>query len=178
LSNNNNFIVALFNAEEDLVNAIRKSREKNFKIFDALSPYPIHGLEDELGYKDTRLHTAGFLYGATGLLVALGLMTWISTSSWPTIFGGKPYFSLPAFIPIAFELTVLFCAVGMVLTFLIRSNLGPGAQRRIYDKRITDDKFALVFKQDDIEVGSDLEDVLKTCNLAEIDYKEVKPSMF
>lgn len=82
------------------------------------------------------------------------MMTWIFTSDWPIIFGGKPYFSAPAFIPITFELTVLFASVGMVLTFYIICGLGFGVTNNYLDDRITDDKFCIAFRTDNAIDGA------------------------
>lgn len=78
-------------------------------------------------------------------MTAFGGMTWIFTRDWPMIFGGKPYWSVPAFIPITFELTVLFASIGMVVTFYTICGLGPGVNNTILDERTSDDKFALAF---------------------------------
>ena len=67
------FMIGLFSHEDNLLGAVRALREKKLEITDALTPFPVHGLEHELGYKDSRLHTAGFIFGLTGLLFALNL---------------------------------------------------------------------------------------------------------
>jgi hypothetical protein len=72
-------------------------------------------------------------------------MTWIFTRDWPIVYGGKPYWSVPAFIPITFELTVLFAAIGMTVTFYIINGLYPGVVNPVLDNRITDDKFCIAF---------------------------------
>jgi putative heme degradation protein len=72
-------------------------------------------------------------------------MTWVFTRDWPIIFGGKPYWSVPAFIPITFELTVLFASIGMVVTYYAVNGQGPGVINPILDDRITDDKFCVAF---------------------------------
>jgi hypothetical protein len=81
-----------------------------------------------------------------GTLTAFGFMSWVFTRDWPIIFGGKPYFSAPSFIPITFELTVLFASIGMVVTFYVVSGLGPGITNRYLHPRITDDKFCIAFE--------------------------------
>jgi hypothetical protein len=85
------------------------------------------------------------------------------TTNYPINFGGKPNWALPSFIPITFELTVLFASVGMVLTYCVRNKLFPGYVPRIFDKRTTDDRFALVF---DIEgkSDSDIEKIKQLCS--------------
>jgi hypothetical protein len=69
--------------------------------------------------------------------------------AWPMVIGGKDYVSYPAFVPVTFELTVLLAALGMVATFLISNNLGPGKQALMFDPRSTDDKFVMA-----IDLGS------------------------
>ena len=160
----NKYIVGLFDHEDNLVKAIRSFKKEKIEITDALTPFPVHGLEDELGLEDSRLHTAGFMFGITGTFVALSVMTWISTSSYPLNIGGKPHFSLPSFIPITFELTVLFAAVGMVIVYCIRNGLYPGAVPRILDERITDDRFALKFEVDENTTRAEVEKIVALLN--------------
>ena len=141
----NNFILGLWDHEEVFLHAIGHIRHDGQEIFETLTPFPVHGLEEALGYRETRLHTAGFLFGATGTTLALSFMTWVMAFNYPIDFGGKPYWPIWSFIPITFELTVLFASWGMVLTYCVRNKLIPGYVPRIYDVRTTDDRFALVF---------------------------------
>jgi hypothetical protein len=89
---------------------------------------------------------AGFVYGLIGTLTAFLFMTWVFTRDWPIIFGGKPYWSVPAFIPITFELTVLFSSIGMVVTYFAINGQAPGITNPVLDERITDDKFCIAFE--------------------------------
>jgi predicted flap endonuclease-1-like 5' DNA nuclease len=156
----NKYIVGLFDHEDKLINAIRSFKKENVEITDALTPFPVHGLEEELGLRETRLHTTGFMFGLTGLFVSFSVLTWIMTTSYPINFGGKPYFALPSFIPIIFEVTVLFAAVGMVVVYCIRNGLYPGAVPRILDERITDDRFALKFEIHEDTSKADVEKIV------------------
>lgn len=173
---NDKYIIGLFDHEDKLVNAIRAFKKKDIKITQTLTPFPVHGLENELGYEGSRLHTAGFLFGMTGMALALFLMTWVSVSNYPLNVGGKPFFALPAFIPVTFELTVLFAAVGMVMVYLKRNQLFPGKIPRIYDDRITDDRFALVFEVNDETTQADYDAI--TGLLKESDVTEIKTKEF
>jgi hypothetical protein len=110
------FVVGIFTDEEVLFPAIKRVRQAGYKIHDVYTPMPIHGMDAALGLRDTSLHTAGFIYGITGTTTALSGIGWVFNSDWPVNIGGKSHFDLPAWIPITFELTVLFSAVGMVLT--------------------------------------------------------------
>jgi predicted flap endonuclease-1-like 5' DNA nuclease len=171
----NKYIVGLFDHEDKLISAIRSFKKEKVEITDALTPFPVHGLEEELGLRETRLHTTGFLFGITGTFVALSVLTWIMTTSYPINYGGKPNFALPSFIPIVFELTVLFASVGMVVVYCIRNGLFPGAVPRILDERITDDRFALKFEVDDHTTKEDVQKIvslLKGAGACDISAKE------
>ena len=140
------YIVGSFDDEAVLFPAVKKVRKAGFKIHDVFTPFPIHGLDKAMGLRDTSLHTAGFIYAITGTATALGFISWALTYDWPLNFGGKPFFSLPAWIPITFELTVLFSAVGMVLTFCYLCQLAPFVKKHHFHPRATDDKFVMVIE--------------------------------
>lgn len=140
------FVVGCFEEESVLFDAVKKVRKAGYKIHDVYTPMPIHGLDRVMGLRDTSLHTAGFIYAITGTTVALSFMTWVFTSDWPLNIGGKPHFALPAWIPITFELTVLFSAVGMVLTFMYLCQMAPFVKKHHFHPRATDDKFVMVLE--------------------------------
>ena len=145
MANTKDILFGLYDDEEILLKAVKKAKARHLDIMDVFTPFPVHGLDHALELEESRLHQAGFVYGALGTLTAFGFMSWVFTRDWPIIFGGKPYFSAPSFIPITFELTVLFAAVGMVFTFYIVSGLGPGVVNDYLHPRITDDKFCVAF---------------------------------
>ena len=140
------FVVSSFDDEAVLFPAVKKVRKAGYKIHDVYTPFPIHGLDQVMGLRDTSLHTAGFIYGITGTATALSFMGWVFTRDWPLNIGGKPNFPLPAFIPITFELTVLFSAVGMVLTFCYLCQLAPFVKKHHFHERATDDLFVMVLE--------------------------------
>lgn len=145
-----NILFGLYDDEEKLLEAVKAANSAHHEIDEVYTPFPVHGLDPLLGLEESRLHQAGFIFGSIGCLFGFGFMTWVFTRDWPIIFGGKPYWSVPAFIPITFELTVLFAAVGMVLVFYIICGLGPGAEPRRLHDRITDDKFCIAFDATDL----------------------------
>lgn len=138
-------LFGLYDDEVDLMDAIKVAQKDHLDIHDVLTPFPVHGLDELMGLAESRLHIAGFIYGALGTMTAFFFMSWVFTRDWPIIFGGKPYWSVPAFIPITFELTVLFACVGMVVTYYTVCGMGPGADNPILHDRITDDKFCIAF---------------------------------
>lgn len=143
---NKDVLFGLYDDETELLSAIKDAREQDLEIMDVFTPFPVHGIDDVLGLSESRLHITGFIFGALGTLTAFGFMTWVFTRDWPIIFGGKPYWSVPAFIPITFELTVLFASVGMTVVFFTICGMGPGVKNPILHDRITDDKFCLAFE--------------------------------
>jgi hypothetical protein len=138
-----NFILGIFDDEDILKDAVKEIRSAGIKIHDVFSPYPVHGLDEELGYKRSRLPIAAFLFGLLGTTLALVMQFYMMKFDWPMIIGGKDYAAFPDFIPVTFELTVLISAFGMVGVFMISSNLKPWGQPRIFDLRSTDDKHVM-----------------------------------
>lgn len=165
-------VFGLYDDETDLMNAVRSANKDHLDIYDVYTPFPVHGLDPLLGLEESRLHVAGFIYGALGTLTAFLGMTWMFTKDWPVIFGGKPYWSVPAFIPITFELTVLFAAIGMTVTFYMINGLGPGVKNTILHDRITDDKFCLAFDTHAVAEG-DARSFFQSTGATLIDKKNV-----
>ena len=130
-------------------------RESGVKIHEVFTPYPVHGLEDVLGYRRTRLPIAAFLFGLTGTILALTMMYYMMGFDWPMNIGGKDYTPLPAFIPVTFEMTVLLSAFGMVGTFFVISNLKPYGKPKIFDIRSTDDKHVMAIDLASNHLSSD-----------------------
>jgi hypothetical protein len=170
MAKNVDIIYGLYDDEEVLLQAVRKANEEHLEIMDVYSPFPVHGLDPILGLAESRLHIAGFVYGMLGTLTAFLGMTWIFTKDWPIIFGGKPYWSVPSFIPITFELTVLFASIGMVVSFYIVCGLGPGVTNVYLDDRITDDKFCIAFNKSEVNPGA-AEEFLKSTGASEVSSK-------
>lgn len=140
------FVVGCFDDEEVLFPAVKSVRKAGYKIHDVYTPMPIHGLDHAMGLRETSLHTAGFIYGITGTTTALSCISWIFVKDWPLNIGGKPHFALPAWIPITFELTVLFASVGMVLTFCYLCQMAPFVKKHHFHPRATDDLFVMVLE--------------------------------
>jgi hypothetical protein len=120
------------------------------------------------------LHTAGFIYAITGTATAFGFISWALAIDWQLNFGGKPFFSLPAWIPIMFELTVLFAAVGMVLTFCYLCQLAPFVKKDHFNLRSTDDTFVMVLETTDKTSEAEVVSFLQSLGASDVQvqYKE------
>ena len=143
MTNKENFLVGIFDDEDVLLHAVENIRDKGVKIKEVYSPFPVHGLDEVLGYTRSRLPIAAFLFGLTGTSLALFTQIWMLGYDWPMIIGGKNFHNIPPFIPVTFEFTVLLSAFGMVGTFLIVSDMKPYKWPRQYDLRSTDDKHVM-----------------------------------
>lgn len=164
------YISVVFDDEEPLLNAVEKIMERDGKIIDVLTPFPVHGLDKALKMKRSRIPGAGFICGATGGLLGFLFQAWIFAVDYPLVFGGKPYLSVPSFIPVTFELTVLFTALGVVSALLIRSGLKPVKRFEPVNSRITDDRFVILVDPEEDETGTraKLETMLSGIQILEI----------
>jgi len=143
------FAVACYDDEAVLFPAVKKVRHSGYKLHEVYSPFAVHGLDHAVGHKESDLHIAGFIFGLCGTSTAVGFISWILTGDWPINFGGKPHFALPAWIPITFELTVLFAAVGMVMTFCYLNQIMPGVKKHVFHPRQSDDYFVMAIELND-----------------------------
>jgi hypothetical protein len=127
-------------------------RDAGYTRWDALTPFPVHGLDEAMGIKPTRLPWIVFLCGLTGASAALLLQWWTNAVDYPYLISGKPLFSLPANIPIMFELTVLFAAFGAFLGMLGFNRL-PELYHALFKKprfrRVTNDRFVIYIEVED-----------------------------
>ncbi|WP_200975954.1 DUF3341 domain-containing protein [Echinicola sp. 20G] len=168
-----NFILGIYDDEDVLKDAVTKVRQSGVKIHEVYTPYPVHGLEDVLGYRRSRLPIAAFLFGMLGTCLALTMQLLMMAVDWPMIIGGKDHAPIPDFIPVTFELTVLLASFGMVGVFMISSNLKPWGQPRIFDLRSTDDKHVMAI---DIANNASIEEakikeVLQSSGASEVNNK-------
>lgn len=172
MESNKNFVLGVFDDEDVLLHAVEKVRGKGVKIHEVYSPFPVHGLDEALGYKKTRLPIAAFLFGMTGTSLALIMQIWMLGYDWPMIIGGKNFASLPPFIPVTFELTVLLSALGMVATFLIVSDMKPYKWPQQFDLRSTDDKHIMAIDLASNKISKqDIGAILKDSGAQEVNDK-------
>lgn len=166
------YLVGIFDDEEVLMKNVKKIRNSGVKIHEVFTPFPIHGLDVELGYARTRIPIAAFFFGLTGTTLALTMMCWMLGLDWPMWIGGKDHIALPDFIPITFELTVLISALGMVTTFFISNDIGPGKKPRVFDLRATDDKFVMAVNLAKNKLAAnEIESILKNYGATEVNTK-------
>lgn len=137
-------LVGYCNDPKTLYHACEALRDAGYKSFDAHTPFPVHGLEVAMGLKPSRLPWIVLACGLTGAASALLMMIWMTVIDYPIIIGGKPHLTLPSYVPITFELTVLFSAFGTFFGMWGLNGLPryfhPVMQHPNFHK-VTDDKF-------------------------------------
>lgn len=169
----------MFDDDHTLMEAAKNLVAGGIRVKDVYSPFPIHGLDPIIGIKRTRMGIVSFMFGSTGLMLALLGMWYFMISDWPMNIGGKPSFSLienlPAFIPVTFEFTVLCAAHGMAITYLLRNGTLPGMPAVNPDPRTTDDKFVMeITTEENPNLSMDeLNSKLKSDGAIEINEKEI-----
>jgi Protein of unknown function (DUF3341) len=144
--------VAEFEDPDAIVEAAHKAHAEGYRNMDAYTPIPVHGLDEALGHKPTRLPWLIFAGGLTGASGMFLFMTWVNTMDYPLNIGGRPYFSWPAFIPITFEGMVLlasFCAVfGLFWVCGFPQMYHPVANAPHFDRASTDRFFLCIEAKD------------------------------
>jgi hypothetical protein len=153
------YTAAFFDNEDDLLAGAEAARKSGFEVFDAYTPFPVHGLDRAVALPPSRLTWIAFLAGALGLVFGLTLQVWTSAYDWPLNVGGKPFNSFPLFIPVTFELTVLFSGLIAIAVLFARNRMWLFSKRRVFE-HVTDDRFVLVLKQSDASF-----DIEKAMNL-------------
>jgi hypothetical protein len=142
-------VVGTFEEELGLLGVARAAREEGLKIIDAYAPYAVHGLDDAMGLPPSRLPWVCFFAGITGAALKLWFEFWTTMVDWPVNVGGKPWNSLPAFVPVTFEVMVLSAGLTTVFVFLVLGRLWPSRRPANLYPGVTDDRFVLVLEETD-----------------------------
>lgn len=141
--------MGVFEHEDDILGATRAARERGLKIVDVYAPYAVHGLDHAMGLQPSRLPIVCLVLGLLGAAFKVWFEFWTTASDWPINVGGKPWNSLPAFVPVTFEVTVLFAGVSTAIAFLLVCGLIPGRKPALPFAGVTDNRFVLVLEETD-----------------------------
>ena len=141
-------LVGIWLDDHDMVKAAKRTREMGVTQAEAISPFPLHGIDDALGIPRSFIPWVTFVFGMTGCVLGI-LFTWyVAASDWPLNIGGKPMWSFPAFVPVIFECTVLFAALSSVAAMILTNGL-PKVDPVIIDPALTCHKFAIFVPETD-----------------------------
>jgi mono/diheme cytochrome c family protein len=180
-------IAALFETPDSIINAAKKIKEAGYKNYDINTPYPIHGMDDAVAAKSSKLGYVTLFFGFSAAAFILSFMWWTLAIDYPLIVGGKPYFPLPAFIPITFEFTVLLGVLSTVFGMIAVAFNLPFNSHPLHDseymRKVTSDKYGAVIEADDPQFNENkVKEYLKSIggNSIELIYKpeEIKQKVF
>jgi len=153
--------IGVFEDEQDVLAATREARERGYEIADVFTPYAVHGLDEAMGLRRTRLPWVSFSFGLLGAGLKVWFEVWTTSIDWPINVGGKPWNSLPAFVPITFEVMVLLAGLSTLFVFFGSRRLFPGKRPKMPYVGVTDNRFVLVLVEND--AAFDFEKVRAMC---------------
>lgn len=145
-------MLAEFETPGDILAAAKKVRDAGYTRWDTHTPFPVHGLDRAMGLKSTILPWLVMAGGTAGCAIGLGLQWWTNAHNYAFQVSGKPFFSIPANIPVTFELTVLFSAITAFLSVILLSGF-PRLHHPVFAserfRRVTTDRFFVSVESDD-----------------------------
>jgi len=159
-------VAALFTKPDDIIKTASKVADEGYSKWDVNTPYPLHGMDDAMRLKPSNLGFITLFFGLSGTVIALLLTYFTNSIDYPLVIGGKPFFSLPAYIPVTFELTVLLATVSTVIAMLIFFFKFPSNNHVLHDtpymKKVSLDRFGIVIEANDPKFEqSEVEELLR-----------------
>ncbi len=158
-------VLAQYENPADLYHACEKVRDAGYSKWDACTPFPVHGLDKAMGLKPSPLPWAVLIVGISGSAFALWFQSYSSGNLYPFIVGGKPLFSMPAFVPVWYELTVLSSCLTAFFGNWIINGLPrphhPAFGSKAFE-RVTDDKFFIMVESTDPKFDAEKTEALLT----------------
>lgn len=144
----------------DLMHAAEKVRDAGYQSWDCHTPYPVHGMDEAMGLKPTRIGYISFVFGISGVALAATMMLFMNASDasflgfpgYPIIVGGKPAASFPSMVPIMFELGILLCGLATLFGMLGLLKLPRHHHPIFFSERFaraTDDRFFISIEAKD-----------------------------
>ena len=151
-------MAGLFDDTNALIRAAQRVRDEGYTQWDCHTPYPVHGLDRAMGLKPSPLPYICLGSGFVGAALALGMQGWMSAVDFRVVIGGKEFFSWPAFVPVTFELFVLFSAIAIVVCYIFFCKLWRW-HSPLHDNgimaQVTCDRFAVVLEANDKRFSED-----------------------
>jgi hypothetical protein len=145
-------IIAEFTTAASVLHAAEKVRDAGYRRWDVFTPFPVHGMDQAMGLKNSKVGWFSFLGGVTGYTTGMLMIWWMNGVDYPLVVGGKPMFSPHSAFPPSYELTILFGSFGALLGMLFLNRLPRLHHPLLKNKRfaqVTHDRFFVVIETDD-----------------------------
>lgn len=138
-------VLGAFYLPDEALAAAARARAAGWTHFDMLTPFPVHGMEEAMGQSRSWVPWATGALALTGVLFAQALQNYVMVYDWPMNYGGKPHAAWPAFVPVTFELMVLFAAIGSAIIAVIagKKDTVPQPPPLLVRTGATGDRFVL-----------------------------------
>ena len=148
LDKNKTVMFGIFEDSDQFLDTVANVHHKGAQIIDCYTPFPVHGIEKAMGLKRSLLPVGAFICGCLGFITAATLQTYTMAIDWPMIIGNKPIVGV-SYVPVLFEMSVLFTAFGIAILFFIRNKMlhGKMPSERV-DFRQTDDRMVVAIATD------------------------------
>lgn len=145
-------LLAEFENPATLMAAAEKVNKAGYKKYDAYSPFPIHGMDDAMGLKESKLGWIVLFHAIIGFAGGFFLQYWTSSIAYPLNISGKPFVNIPNFVPVTFELTILLAAFGTFFGMFMMNKL-PKLNNPLFNsdrfEKVTDDGFFIGIESED-----------------------------
>lgn len=169
-------ILAEFDSPASIFSACEKVRDAGYLKWDSYTPFPVHNLDKAMGLSASKLPWVVFFMGMLGATTGMGLQWWTNGVDYQIVYAAKPFFAWQAFVPVTFELGVLFAALSSLLGMMHFNRLPqfyhPLFQSKRFE-RVTDDKFFIAIEADDLKFDQEsTKDFLKEIGATHIEMVE------
>ena len=145
-------IIAAFNTVPEFYHACERIRDAGYSQWDAITPFPVHGLDAAMGVRRSKVPRFSLAGGITGFVTGMSFIWWAGAVEYPLVVGGKPYFSPMFAFPVSYELTILFTAFatigGMFFLNKLPMHYHPVLKAPQF-VRASDDRFYIVIEASD-----------------------------
>ncbi len=145
-------LIAAFDSTPEVYHACEKVRDAGYSQWDALTPFPVHGLDAAMGIRRSKVPRVSLCGGITGFFTGMSLIWFTGAYDYPLIVGGKPYFSPMFAFPVSYELTILFTAFATIIGMFVINGL-PRHHHPVMTApqfvRALDDRFFIVIEAND-----------------------------
>ncbi len=159
-------LLSIFDLPDDAATAITKLRGRGFDVLESYSPAPFEQIDEAMDERPSKVRIFTLVGGLTGVVTGFLMQIWMSWE-WPIKVAGKAYASIPPYVIIGFELTILFGGILTLLGLLVVGRLYPRRLDAAYSARFSAEEFGVVVKVGERDVG-EVDSLLRSLSAKEV----------